>query len=474
MERFFKDNQALLNLPISMKENDHEEVDMKAVDNLLKNEMSQLSYQDRYLINQDVHGMNVLAATEPNELYSIGLDALDRQLLRVNQIHDGDNDDDDQMRQYFYHRLAGILNSPMIKSKDFRSKFARSTCFDPVKAADRIEMYFEIICENFGNEALTRPVRLTDLNKVERDLLKSGCLQILPYRDLMGRRILCSLGNFGTHNHTTKNKIKVFTYVMQVLSEDEETQKQGSVLLFWPLDPNYTISRELDKIIRAAPIRFSAIHFMLNDTPRFRMFGAWKLLTLPKEARARTRIHIGSINQCQQEVTAYGISSHLLPVTNTGNIKNQNLLRWLAFRQTKEHAIEHGIQFNGIECPLVRDVLTGKGPHVSSNPANVDFRKLMESRFLEHRDAFTAERKTVISREIVDELVLKGGRFLIKEKSWWVNGDRETAREKVSVAFRDMRKTFLIHEKKKVSTKRDTCPCGTSSTNGKKTKMNSL
>lgn len=161
-----KDNQSLLDLPKFIKVNDLEEVDMKAVDNLLKNEMSQLSYRDRYLINQDVHGMNVLASTEPNELYSIGLEALDKQLLRANQIHDGDNDDDDQMRQYFYRRLAGILNSPMIKSKDFRSKFARCCCFDPVKAANRIEMYFEIICENFGNEALTRPVRLTDLDKV--------------------------------------------------------------------------------------------------------------------------------------------------------------------------------------------------------------------------------------------------------------------------------------------------------------------
>ncbi len=73
----------------------------------------------------------------------------------------------------------------------------------------------------------------------------------------------------------------------------------------------------------------------------------------------------------------------------------------------------------------------------------------MEARFLEHRDAHTAERKTMISREIVDELMQKGGRFLIKQKSWWTNSDRETAREKVSVAFRDMRKTFLLLEKKK-------------------------
>ena len=157
----------------------------------------------------------------------------------------------------------------------------------------------------------------------------------------------------------------------------------------------------------------------------------------------------GSIYQCQEAIKEYGIPSNFLPITNTGNIKVQNHHRWLAFRQAKESSIERGIDFNGIECPSVKDVLTGKGPLVSSNPANVAYRKIMETRFLEHRDALTAERKTMISREIVDELIQDGGKFLIKQKSWWTNSDRETAREKVSVAFRDMRKTFLLLEKKK-------------------------
>ena len=160
-------------------------------------------------------------------------------------------------------------------------------------------------------------------------------------------------------------------------------------------------------------------------------------------------IIVGSIHQCHQEVLAYGISSHFLPVTNTGNIKNQNLLRWFAFRQAKERALEDEVEFYGVDCPSVKDVLTGKGPHVSSNPANVTYRKMLEKRFLEHRDALSAEKKTMISREIVDEIVKKGGRFLIKDRVWWANGDRDVAREKVSVAFRDMRKIFPQPEKKK-------------------------
>ena len=165
----------------------------------------------------------------------------------------------------------------------------------------------------------------------------------------------------------------------------------------------------------------------------------------------RFSVTSGSIHQCQNEIKAYGIPSSFLPITNTGNIKVQNHLKWITFRQVKETSIGNGIAFRGIDCPSVKDVLTGKGPHVSSNPANVAYRKMMETRFLEHRDALTAERKTMISREIVDELLKNGGRFLVKEKCWWEDCDPDTAREKVSVAFRDMRKTFLAQEKKKAA-----------------------
>jgi len=428
-----RDGIGLLNPPFP---DEIEKVDVEAVSNLLARETRQLSLKEQYHINRDVNGMNILASTEPFELSSIGLKALDKQLETI----DGSP---------HYYRLAEKLKSKMIKEQDFRLKFARAERFDPVKAATRIENYLKILSKNFGDESLKRPIKLSDLDKVERDLLKSGLIQSLPYRDSAGRRIIAALGNFGTCHDTLKNKIKVLIYVIQAVSEDEETQKQGCVFLFWPLDPMCTISRELNYVVQVAPIRFSSFHFMLYDTAQFRKLGAWQLLAMSQESRARTRFNFGSIHQCQQEITAYGISSNFLPITNTGNIKTQNHLRWLAFRQAKETAIEHGIEFNGIDCPSVKDVLTGKGPHVSSNPANVAYRKIMETRFLEHRDALTAERKTMISREIVDDLVRNGGRFLIKEKSWWANSDRDTAREKVSVAFRDMRKTFLLLEKKR-------------------------
>lgn len=91
--------------------------------------------------------------------------------------------------------------------------------------------------------------------------------------------------------------MKVVMYVIQVVSEDEETQKQGCVFLFWPLDRMCTISRDFNHVVQVAPIRFSSFHFMLYDTDRFRNIGAWQLLAMSRESRARTRFHFGKTNE---------------------------------------------------------------------------------------------------------------------------------------------------------------------------------
>jgi hypothetical protein len=133
--------------------NDIEEVDVEAVSNLLAREMRQLSLKEQYHINQDVNGMNILASIEPFELSSMGLEALDKQLGRT----DGD---------HHCYRLAEEMRSNMIKEEEFRLKFLRAERFDPVKAATRIENYLKILRQNFGDESMRRPIKLTDLDKV--------------------------------------------------------------------------------------------------------------------------------------------------------------------------------------------------------------------------------------------------------------------------------------------------------------------
>ncbi len=42
---------------------------------------------------------------------------------------------------------------------------------------------------------------------MERDLLKSGVIQVLPYRDTAGRKITAVIGKFGASKHSLKPKV---------------------------------------------------------------------------------------------------------------------------------------------------------------------------------------------------------------------------------------------------------------------------
>lgn len=161
----------------------------------------------------------------------------------------------------------------------------------------------------------------------------------------------------------------------------------------------------------------------------------------------------------------YGIPSDYIPITNTGNIKTQNHQKWIAYREAKEHTLRKGIPFDGIDFPSVRDVLAGKGPHVLSHPGNCEFRRIIQSRFEEHRDATVTERKTAITWEVVLEIQRRGGRFLVKDQGWWALADQDTAREKVSVAFRDMRKSSANREKSLGKKRQDDTSSTASDTN---------
>ena len=140
-------------------------LDVEAVDRILVSEMEKLSMEERYRLKLDIEGKNMLAAIEPTELSKIGLDALDRELSSGCTTSVISNNSSRP-----YYNMAKAMNSPMIQQREWKLKFARAECFDPVKAAIRIEKYLEYMYKHFGKEALLRPIRLSDLNKVQYNI----------------------------------------------------------------------------------------------------------------------------------------------------------------------------------------------------------------------------------------------------------------------------------------------------------------
>jgi hypothetical protein len=104
-----------------------------------------------------------------------------------------------------------------------------------------------------------------------------------------------------------------------------------------------------------------------------------------------------------------------------------------------------GHTFNGTDCPELASILLGRGKPIMRHPGNFLLRDLIEQRLEEYESA-SKQGKTQITWELMNHLksVVKI-RFLKQDKTskggWWVEATDEEARQKVSVGFRDIRKS---------------------------------
>jgi hypothetical protein len=105
-----------------------------------------------------------------------------------------------------------------------------------------------------------------------------------------------------------------------------------------------------------------------------------------------------------------------------------------------------------ISDPLPSDILLGRGKPIQYRPANVRFRKMLDS----HIEKFGNGRnggKVFSPVHIVHILKEDGGRFLKElEDGGWVEVDEATAQAKVSQAFRTRRQVFQATLNKDKST----------------------
>ena len=165
---------------------------VKQADDLITQALFRLSFQDRNAINEEIHGVRGLAPEETPELLERALADLHLLLNEITmeppslKIAYDLSQNDDKSRSY--------VNDP-----NFRLRFLRCELFDAKKAAIRMIKYLDFVLEEFGEYALTRPIKIADFTKEEMKILHSGCIQLLPYRDRTGRPILTWVGHMGLH-----------------------------------------------------------------------------------------------------------------------------------------------------------------------------------------------------------------------------------------------------------------------------------
>jgi hypothetical protein len=96
-----------------------------------------------------------------------------------------------------------------------------------------------------------------------------------------------------------------------------------------------------------------------------------------------------------------------------------------------------------IEFPSSKDILLGSGFIYQNFPGNQYFITVVEMHVKSHMAASDQMKKTAISKQVMKVLRESGSRFLRRgdnEENGWVQVDAQTAFQKVSHAFRNIRR----------------------------------
>ena len=181
-------------------------LDGKPLDDLIAQDFTNLSFQDRNALNEEIHGVQCLAPEETPNMVADAIQRMSQELDNIkykpayvrsqqwNSLSSSPGIDCTQsVYSYNKRTIAAGTHSTYVNTLDFRLRFLRAELFDAKKAAIRMVKFLEIVMELYdGNEELLRrPIGLVDLkSKEEKNYIKLGNHQLLPFRDRSGRRVI--------------------------------------------------------------------------------------------------------------------------------------------------------------------------------------------------------------------------------------------------------------------------------------------
>lgn len=373
------------------------EVDPTSMDSLWAKELLQLGVDERNMTDDNLHGIRSPAVTETPELLRRNLNDMQEEIYKLpDNIQEG-------------HTKGLELGSMYIQSLAFRLKFLRAVQFDAKVAAFRYCNCLNMLCELFGESALTRRLYITDLGEEETEYMKEGHFQVLPSRDCLGRRIVVFNMRQTKKTYSVDAMFKVYVYFLHaIVSEDVSTQKHGMVYI-GVVQKNESIARQdgkqtsmdlhrVHKMYAGTPLFWGAVHLCVPDEPLYRIFTALFLAWIGQAGRKLLRIHRGNRIECNYSLRSFGIPVGDMPLMHSGEIKTKNHMRLIKVRMDMDNwdihqqkkfksrrrsksAPETIKPFPGIECPevdfVVLSYLKNTDGAQNDHPGNVAFRKIM-------------------------------------------------------------------------------------------------
>jgi CBS-domain-containing membrane protein len=151
-----------------------DDVDPDDVDALLAKELNQMTFQQRELMYEEIHGVDQIHE-ETEDFLNARLAALEQEIRRLPERE--------------LYEQAERISKAYVTDRKFRLMFLRAEYHDPRKAAVRLVRFLEGKVQFFGPETLARNLYLSDLDDDDFAFLKSGILQLIPVRDRAGRAI---------------------------------------------------------------------------------------------------------------------------------------------------------------------------------------------------------------------------------------------------------------------------------------------
>lgn len=431
--------------------------------------LKKLSYNERNMIYDEIHGVACYAREESPDLLQSSLARLSfelEDLVQLDTLDTTNEDNSPSLSTGFQLSRHNATASTYVNNPEFQLRFLRSENFDVRKAAIRLMKFMNFVMEFFGVYALFRPIKLTDFKRQDLKVLQAGWLQILPFRDRSGRKVFVWVDKMGSQ-YDPILRTKLTTYVSLAGTRDIESQQKGIVFVALPsVDSrgnNDAVESEGNQLlcekctnmaIEALPIKICAIHIgiLYNDrrvlNPLERSLLKMIMGVVP-QMLPWVIVNIGGEEELRRILSGYGISVNLIPVASSGAVKVVEFKKWLKFQRRiddLETAEEVSLP-SEVDCPGSNDVVFRPGSSMIANPGNDMFRSLVESKVQEvtsDSDSFPMQKKTKddIAMEIIKEISQRKGRFLKwnnDEGCWTELKDITQVKSKIATTYRDLK-----------------------------------
>ncbi|CAJ1945962.1 unnamed protein product [Cylindrotheca closterium] len=404
-----------------------EATDIDHVDSMIAQQMSSMTVQDREQAFLDVHGISPIIEETP-ELVSSKLEEMESQIQK-------------QHRREAYD-IAESMNPDYVRNPEFRLMFLRSDLFNAYNAALRLIRHFEAKRDLFGVDKLTQEITQDDLDKESMDCLYMGHAQHLITPDRSNRIISLWVSS---EDHDKCSVTALFYQNMHLLRTNKHVQKDGVVAFLYLLDREsgnpyaFDTGLELPRLANAMPIRLAAFH-MAHDNKWLVPLLAFIKYSFSLVTRIRIRTHYGSHNECMASMQGHGVPPEILPLEEGGIVTNKDSYREYLRGVRRQERIQFPRR-QQIYVPCSYDVLFGKGSSVQTYEGNKRMRRIVTDRQKAYEKAEKG-RKVDVAQEVVDMVHESSGMFLKQADDggeYWVAVDNESARTKVSAAFRTLR-----------------------------------